>query len=471
MKKRFAFLLLIVFICICFASCRKEEIGKNVTEGNKITPVIDQDGADPWIIQKDGIYYYTKTTGDTITLYCSENLSDIAAGEKKDLFSENESIESFWAPELHYLDHRWYIYFAASTYKSDIHTMYVLFNENEDPFKGEWTCTEMKGMDDKFAIDGTVLTVKNDRYFIWSGWEGYENVQQNLYIAKMLSPTETEKGKIQISQPEFEWEKQGTPFVNEGPQVIVKGDTVNLLYSASGSWTDDYCLGLLNANVQDDLSDPSVWSKRETPVFQTANNVFGPGHNSFVESPDGKDTYMIYHSARWKGSGWNRSVRMQTVEFDRNGVFMECKPVKSEDTIPIPGGEENRIRWTVGKRELSDNLKKVKDGNALSGYAVEGFKDSSQNVTWTVRVPKEGIYTLFVYAKIQDVTSEDDFAYAYITVNDSENTFEVFPSAYYQPIAFRQKMKKGKNEISVYFDAFGKVINLDRIELLFSAKQ
>lgn len=471
MKKKYSGIILsAALISMCFTACGKDGTETDVADGDRITPVIDQEGADPWVMQQDGMYYYTKTTGNTITICRSENLSDIAAGEQKEVFSENGSIESFWAPEIHYLDGQWYIYFAACTYKSDIHTMYVLTNTSRDPFEGEWTCTAMKGMDDKFAIDGTVLTLDDESYFIWSGWEGYENVQQNLYIARLISPTETEKEKILISYPEYDWEKSGTPLVNEGPQVIVKGDTVNLVYSASGSWTDDYCLGLLNANAGDNLCNPSAWTKREEPVFETANNVYGPGHNSFVVSPDGEDTYMIYHAARWQGAGWSRSVRMQPVEFDENGVFVECEPVQSGDTIPVPGGEAERLRGTADELELSDGLEKTEDESALTGYAVEGFTDSSQSAEWTAEVPEDGIYSVFVYAKMQDVTTEDDFAYTYITVNGSESEYELYPSEYYQPVVLRREMKKGKNEISVSFEALGGTINLDRIELMLSGE-
>lgn len=47
------------------------------------TAIIDNDGADPWIFQDEKYYYYTKTTGNNLTLWRSENLTEVAAGEKK----------------------------------------------------------------------------------------------------------------------------------------------------------------------------------------------------------------------------------------------------------------------------------------------------------------------------------------------------------------------------------------------------
>lgn len=436
-----------------------------VETSGEMSPLIDQEGADPWVTCQDGKYYYTKTTGNTITIFRSDNLSDVASGERADIWQEDGDIESFWAPEIHRIDGVWYVYFAACTYDSDIHTMYVLSNESDDPFGGEWTCSPMKGMDDKFAIDGTVLDTGKDRYFIWSGWEGYENVCQNLYIARMVSPTETEKEKVLISIPEYDWEMNGNPLVNEGPQPVIQGDTVNLIYSASGSWTNEYCLGLLTAGTEDDLCDPSVWTKEDEPVFKSANDVYGPGHNSFVLSPDGKEMYMVYHAARWDGAGWSRSVRMQPVEFDENGVFVSCEPVRSSDVIPVPGGEPEKMRSIQKEMKLSDGIAIEDDSEALSGCAIKGFDDSSENAEWTVDIPESGMYSISVFSRVENISGEEDFAYSYITVNGEESEVQVYPSVYYQPVTFRTQLKEGENLISVSFEAMGGSVNLDRIEL------
>ena len=466
MKKKIYFIIIMLITCFALAACGEEKTAEKVTDQYEMTPLIDQDGADPWVFRQDGMYYYTKRTGNTVTLFRSENLSDVASGERMDVLEENSELEQFWAPELHKLDGVWYIYFAACTYDSDIHTMYVLSNENEDPFEGEWALSAMKGMDDKFAIDGTVLDAGGERYFIWSGWEGYENVQQNLYISRMVSPVETRAEKVLISQPDYEWEQNGTPLVNEGPQPIVIDGMVNLVYSASGSWTNDYCLGILTAEEDSNLCDPSSWTKSEEPVLESGNDVYGPGHNCFATSPDGKDIYIIYHAARWDGAGWSRSVRMQPVNFGDDGVLDSLKPAESQDTVPVPGGEPGRIRSLVKDLELSGGVEKTEDETALSGCAVTGFDESRESANWSVEVPENGLYMISVYAKIQNIVGEEDFAYAYIMANGSENEIKMSPSAYYQPLSFRQELDKGKNTISVSFEAMGGDVSLDRIELM-----
>ena len=72
-------------------------------------------------------------------------------------------------------------YFAAN-HPSETHRMYALVNENQDPYSDDWQLEEIKGLDDKFAIDGTVLELDEQRYFLWSGWEGYEKYCPKIFI-------------------------------------------------------------------------------------------------------------------------------------------------------------------------------------------------------------------------------------------------------------------------------------------------
>ena len=155
------------------------------------------DGADPWVVRHDdGFYYYTQTTGSDITLWRTKDITDLENAERKVVWMPAQGAVNgthLWAPELHLLDGRWYIYFAASDGDMARQRMYVLQSKGVDPF-GEYAFPagtqegKMADASDKWAIDGTVLDYRGERYFIWSGWEGEVNDQQRLYIARMASP-------------------------------------------------------------------------------------------------------------------------------------------------------------------------------------------------------------------------------------------------------------------------------------------
>ena len=178
---------------------------------------------------------------------------------------------------MHYINGAWYIYYAKDDGDNVNHRMYVMENTSADPTKGTW---QYKGQitdpTNKWAIDGTVLQVNGQLYFIWSGWEGDTNVRQNLYIAHMSNPWTIDSSRVEIARPTHSWETNHSPHVNEGPQVVVRGGVISLVYSASGSWTNDYCLGLITASTTSDLLNPASWTKRSQPILKSGNGLYGP---------------------------------------------------------------------------------------------------------------------------------------------------------------------------------------------------
>lgn len=455
MKNKRSILMMIMIVLL--TGC-----GKEPTMTQKISPIIDNNGADPWIWQEAEDYYYIKTTGDNLTLWRSQNLSDVAAGEQKVVWEMPENFESIWAPELHRIDGTWYIYFAANQPK-ETHRMYALVNQQADPYEGEWQLTEIKGMDDKFAIDGTVLTYQDKDYFIWSGWEGYENVVQNLYLAEMLSPTEIKSEKILISKPEYEWETRQQPLINEGPQVIIKGEQINLVYSASGSWDNDYCLGLLTANGSQDLTDPASWHKHPEPVFQQGNGVYGPGHNGFATSKDGQEDWLIFHAARWDHSGWHRSIRIQKFGWHQDGTPDFGTPLASEKKEQQPSGEASRYVYDSQQGRLTGDLLLEQDAS-LQKKVVKGFESREDQLSFSLQVPA-GDYTLFAYVKTADHTDPENIPGMEISTTTDQVTLPVYPSEYYQPLVTKLTLK---DQDTLTFKAESGVDTLlvDRIELL-----
>ncbi|MDD4772369.1 MAG: glycoside hydrolase family 43 protein [Eubacteriales bacterium] len=287
-----------------------------------INPIISK-GADPWVIRHNGFYYYCYTGGRSICVKRADSLHEIGKYEAITVWHAPDSgpySREIWAPELHFLAGKWYIYFAADDGDNFNHRMYVLEGISGDPqgvyaFKGK-----IHDPSDKWAIDGTVYTDDAGKhYFIWSGWEGDVNVRQDIYIAPMSSPLAICGNRIMLSYPSEPWETIGTPAVNEGPQILIKDKTVHIIYSASGSWTDDYCLGRLTL-TGDNPMEAAAW-KKSGPVFSKAKKAYGPGHASFVKSPDGKQDWIAYHACLVSGAGWaGRSVRIQRFQWNQDGT-------------------------------------------------------------------------------------------------------------------------------------------------------
>lgn len=205
---------------------------------------------------------------------------------------------------------------------------------------------------DKWAIDATAFENdapggRHQKYLLWSGWEGDNDGQQNIYIARLKNPWTVEGPRMMVSHPEYAWETVGDlpgrhVNVNEGPEILVHDGKVFLIYSASGCWTDRYELGEMEASAGADLMDPASWHKRDQPVFveDPEHGAFGPGHNGFFTSPDGKQNWIVYHAnpEAHEGCGNMRSPRAQPFTWNADGSPRFGVPTAVGEPMPKPSG-------------------------------------------------------------------------------------------------------------------------------------
>lgn len=298
-----------------------------------------ESGADPWIILVDSVYYYCYSRGGALHVKTAGSITGLRTTEDRKIWeppANTRYSKELWAPELHRIDDRWYVYFAADDGENANHRMHILQSEGagiESEFR---YFGQIGDATDKWAIDGTTLTHGDQRYFIWSGWEGDTNGVQNLYIAEMDSPTSISSERVLISTPEYEWEKKGSgnglPTINEGPQILQRDGKLYVVYSAAGSWSNFYCLGLLSLEG-DDPMDPAAWAKTPEPVFQGTDCVLSPGHCSFTTIGD--QDWIVYHVTGFPGGGWNsRYVKMQPFYWNEDGPLFG-KPVVDGVLLPM----------------------------------------------------------------------------------------------------------------------------------------
>jgi hypothetical protein len=153
--------------------------------------------------------------------------------------------------------------------------------------------------------------------------------------------------RVRIARPEHPWETIGDPDVNEGPEALQRGGLIHIVYSASGSWTDDYCLGILTAPATANLLDPASWTKHAEPVFRSGNGVLAPGHASFVRSPDDREDWIVYHAAQRPGSGWARQVRAQAFTWDAADRPVFGVPADPNTRQALPSGEPEHLRLDI----------------------------------------------------------------------------------------------------------------------------
>jgi GH43 family beta-xylosidase len=247
--------------------------------------------ADPSVIRIGGTYFSVQSLNGGIAVRQASSPDALAAAAPRPVWSDTGNLGEVWAPEMHYDGGRYYVYFSAG--RGAAHRMYVISSATADA--GYSGAARLALPDDKWAVDGTMFVFNGQRWFVWSGWAGDTNVEQNLYIARMSNPTTPTGGRTVISQPRESWERVvGNPFINEGPEAIRDPDgRLHIVYSANGSWSDQYCLADLRLRAGGDPAYVWDWYKSNGCLFGSNRatmmagwdptlTVNGPGHHSFV---------------------------------------------------------------------------------------------------------------------------------------------------------------------------------------------
>ncbi|WP_125767648.1 glycoside hydrolase family 43 protein [Lapidilactobacillus wuchangensis] len=283
-------------------------------EAEQKQPIVLQ-RADPWVYyHTDGYYYFTGSVPgyQEIEVRRARHLSELENGERVSVWQAPATgimSRLIWAPEIHYLNGKWYIYFAAADDESvrnaqHHHRMFVIECSETSPMTTNWQVKgQIKTPQDSFSLDATVFEFKNELYYLWAQQAPAIPGNSNLYLAKMSNPWTLATAPTLLSIPEHSWEKIGFK-VNEGAAVLIRNHRVLITYS--GSATDEnYAMGLLWADADSNLLDAYSWHKIDHPVFKSSpkNHLFGPGHNSFTTTPDGQTDILVYHARPYDNHG------------------------------------------------------------------------------------------------------------------------------------------------------------------------
>lgn len=301
------------------------------------TPLILQ-RADPHIYRhSDGYYYFTASVPEynRIEVRRATTIAGLAQATPKDVWTKPDSGPTsnlIWAPELHFIQGAWYIYFAAapsSAIKNRLfqHRMYAISTTSPNPLEGEWTFLgQIDTGIDTFCLDATTFTHRGQLYYLWAQKDEQIEGNSNLYIAPMVSPWQLAGKPVMLSKPELDWEIRGF-WVNEGPSVLKRNGKIFITYSASAT-DENYAMGLLWADDSADVLDPKSWTKSVEPVFKTCyeHGIYGPGHNSFTQGEQGDDVLLVYHARTYTeivgDPLWNpdRHTFVKKLNWDEHGM-------------------------------------------------------------------------------------------------------------------------------------------------------
>ncbi|KAI1497082.1 glycosyl hydrolase [Biscogniauxia marginata] len=385
---------------------------------------------DPFVTRAGGRFYMTFTTGNRIEIWSSRSLVDIESSATKHVIwtppPGTDHSADLWAPELHALRGRWYVYYAAAhpAHGNKSHRMYVLGGPraDEDPCHGQW---EFLGRihgtpPDQWAIDGTVFELDRagapELYLVYSGWpidrhgnpvDRDSDLEQQLFIARLDDPTTISSSSsspsvpVMISRPDQPWEitrdAEGRGHgINEGPQFLraPDGSWAGLVYSCAGSWTPEYKMARLRYVRGDaDPLDPASWRKGRAPLLVGGGcGPYGPGHGCFLDFDSGAAeggrekvvVVAVYHATDSPADGWeNRCARVRRVAFTGAGPFMGVGPSGERRR----GGLVARLKAKVARLGLGPGLGL---GHGRGGGSGSGRKGDQMSGVEGLRALLEG---------------------------------------------------------------------------------
>ena len=310
-------------------------------------PLIPAKSADPFVFYKDGFYYFMITENTHISVRKTERLEDVNLAEPVTVWTSPvldpvpdgwpapDTVSGYrgsniWAPEINYINGRWYIYASGDNLNYPYKSNFVIVGDTADAQKPYSSAIFLaKGIDGSVWQDPATDKI----YFSWTG-------DKKIRLAEMSSPTElVANSEIIISQRDYPWEFKGPGGgINEGPVFLQKNKKVHIVYSSSATKGPDYVLGMLTCS-NGDYMNISSWEKSSVPVFmrQDENEVWGTGHNCFTKSPDGTEDWIVYHAKEaQKTTKWDRGTRMQKFAWDENDYPIFGEPYPTYIPLPLP---------------------------------------------------------------------------------------------------------------------------------------
>lgn len=349
-------------------------------------------GQDPFVAYHEGFYYFVSSSNYDYEnkIYVSKSRTLTDQGEKIMVFDSKDTQKRIFAPEIFFLQGKWYIYYCADvdTYGWQ-HMPAVLESVTVDP-QGEYV---FKGVlyggengNYKQANDFTVFEYNEQLYAIWGTLGAGEPI--GPAIVKMDNPYTITNDRS---------------FLNrigggEGPRVLQKDGKVFVTMSEGDYQSDGYRLSYFMNSDGDFLNEDS-WTRKDN-VFVSTGDVSGPARAGFVKSADGKEDWMIYHSRVYKGTERNswRQVNIKKFDWNEDGTPNFGKPIS-------PGQWQNYPSGDLGLGDMYQAENAILYGNITKGASAKGYQgtgyinlpnESGTEASFVVNAQEAGDYIVGV---------------------------------------------------------------------------
>jgi GH43 family beta-xylosidase len=326
-----------------------------------LNPVYARSCPDPFVLKHAGEYWAYCTglqpDGRAFGILRSADLVHwTEAGSALDLLPGDNPC--YWAPEVAYLDGRFYLYYSVG----DEATMHIRVAVADQP-GGPFTDSGRRLTSEAFAIDGHVfIDDDGQRYFFYAtDFLQHTHIGTGTVVDRLLDPLRLAGRPQPVSRARYDWqvydpqraEKGGVRWHTvEGPFVLKRKDRYHQMFSG-GNWQNP-TYGVSYA-VSHTVLPEGEWhqvcdGQRVRPVLRSLPEagIIGPGHNSVVRGPDNRQLFCIYH--RWAPELEERVLAIDRLEWigDRLDVLGPSSTPQPAPIQPAVAGFGNSASDALG---------------------------------------------------------------------------------------------------------------------------
>jgi GH43 family beta-xylosidase len=304
-------------------------------------PVYPHSFPDPFVLKHRGEYWGYCTgpwhDGRVFGVIHSRDLADwrALAGAMEPLPGNHPC---YWAPEVAYLEGRFYLYYSAGNEER----MEIRVAVADHP-AGPFVDSGRRLTSEPFAIDAHVFPhVDGSRWLFYAtDFLDHSHVGTGTVRDRLLDPFTLEGDPQPVTRPRHDWhvyhpnrpEKGGVRWHTvEGPFVLRRKGLLYEMFSG-GNWQNP-TYGVSYATTRN-FRDAREWEQaadgeRVLPILRSTGEVVGPGHNSVVRGPDNRQLYCVYHR-------WSAGLKDRVMAIDPLDWAGERMLILGPTTTPQPG--------------------------------------------------------------------------------------------------------------------------------------
>lgn len=298
-------------------------------------PVYPHPMADPFVLRHEGVYYAYGTgpagaDGRQVPVLRS---NDLVAWERLGHALAPNGDTDYWAPEVACHEGRFYMYYSSGSAPegTDQRLRVALADHPAGPFVDSGA---LLVPDQPFSIDAHPFRDRDGRWYLFYCVdflepEGDQRVGTGIVVDRLLDMRTLAGEPRVVVRPHHDWHlfRKGRQIHGavrdwhtvEGAAVQARDDAIYCFYSG-GAWErENYGISWVTADrplgpYRRPAGDADALLMRSRPGL-----VVGPGHNSFTSSPDGSETWIVYHA--WDVGQSARRMCIDRLEWDGGRPF------------------------------------------------------------------------------------------------------------------------------------------------------